>query len=102
MLGGQVFDRPATLAAITGTLAPTDDGHGLAGLGLFRRAAGGRDWWNHNGFWGSAVVCDPENDLVIAIFRNQVHSEFADLDPLIAALSADPSDDPDAASGGNG
>lgn len=94
LLSGRVFDSPATLAAMVGGLVPSDDDHGEAGLGLFRRVCGGRAWWNHNGFWGSAVVCDPENDLVIAVFRNQVESPFADLDALIGKLSEADSMDP--------
>ena len=86
LFGGQVFDSAATLAVMIGGLVPTDDDHGLAGLGLFRRQAGGRQWWNHNGFWVALWCATPERP-GHALFRNQVESVFSDLDALIEELA---------------
>jgi D-alanyl-D-alanine carboxypeptidase len=88
LFGGAVFDHQETLATMTGGLVPSSEGHGLAGLGLFRRRCGGRDWWGHTGYWGSAAMLDPDRDVTVAIFRNQATSPFEDLDPVVASLVA--------------
>jgi D-alanyl-D-alanine carboxypeptidase len=78
----------ATLALMLSPLAPSDESHGDAGIGLFSRSVARRRWWTHSGYWGSIVLHDPNEDLTITAFRNQSNVRTAALEPTYAAILA--------------
>jgi D-alanyl-D-alanine carboxypeptidase len=78
--------RPSTLALMLSPLAPSDESHGDAGLGLFRRSVARRKWWTHSGYWGSIVLHDPAEDLTLTAFRNQSEVRTTDLEPTYEAI----------------
>lgn len=67
-------------------LVPSDESHGDAGLGVFRRSMVGRMWWTHSGYWGSVVLHDPTADLTLTAFRNQSDVRTAALEPTYTAI----------------
>jgi D-alanyl-D-alanine carboxypeptidase len=75
-----------TLAAMLSPLAASDESHGDAGLGVFRRSMAGRMWWTHSGYWGSIVLHDPTADLTLTGFRNQSDVRTAALEPTFTAI----------------
>ncbi len=77
---------PESLAAMQSPLAPSEESHGGAGLGMFRRRLAGREWWSHSGYWGSIVLHDPEADLTLTAFRNQSSVTTAALEPTYATI----------------
>jgi D-alanyl-D-alanine carboxypeptidase len=78
--------EPRTLASMLSPLAPSDESHGDAGLGLFRRRLAGRTWWTHSGYWGSIVLHDPEANLTLTAFRNQSEVRTPALESTYAAI----------------
>jgi D-alanyl-D-alanine carboxypeptidase len=77
---------PESLAAMQSPLAPSNESHGDAGLGMFRRQLAGRSWWTHSGYWGSIVLHDPDADLTLTAFRNQSTIRTASLEPTYTAI----------------
>ena len=75
-------------ALMLSPLAPSDETHGDAGLGLFSRSVAGRTWWTHSGYWGSIVLHDPTADLTITAFRNQSELRTSALEPTYEAILA--------------
>ena len=78
--------QPETLASMLSPLVPSDESHGNAGLGVFRRSMAGRMWWTHSGYWGSIVLHDPTTDLTLTAFRNQSDVRTAALEPTYTAI----------------
>lgn len=78
--------QPETLALMLSPLAPSDENHGDAGLGLFHRSVAGRRWWTHSGYWGSIVLHDPTQDLTLTAFRNQSNVRTAALEPTYETI----------------
>lgn len=71
LLGGRVFEKPATLRTMLGKpfpAHPTD-----LGLGIFFLRVGGETCWWHNGFWGINVVHCPGSGMTIASMANQAN-----------------------------
>jgi D-alanyl-D-alanine carboxypeptidase len=77
---------PESLAAMQSPLAHSEESHGDAGLGMFRRLLAGRRWWTHSGYWGSIVLHDADADLTLSAFRNQSAVRTAALEPTYAAI----------------
>ena len=73
LLRGEVFDDPATLATMTTRLQDvpasdrlaTGDDPDDAAMFLFRASAGDREWWGHDGWWGTTAYTCPELDLTV-------------------------------------
>jgi D-alanyl-D-alanine carboxypeptidase len=78
--------QPETLAAMLSPLAASNESHGNAALGLFRRSVAERMWWTHSGYWGSIVLHDLTADLTLTAFRNQSEVRTAALEPTYAAI----------------
>ena len=72
LLAGEVFNDPATLAAMmdvpptnTDVRVPGDPTPYAAASGLFRSTIDGVECWGHDGFWGVAVRSCPSIDVTI-------------------------------------
>jgi D-alanyl-D-alanine carboxypeptidase len=82
LLGGHVFENPATLRTMLGkprSTRPT----GL-GMGIFAESIGRENCWHHDGFWGTTVLHCPRAGVTIAITVNQAE----DFDSAIHELDA--------------
>jgi D-alanyl-D-alanine carboxypeptidase len=80
--------QPGTLAQMLSPLAPSEESHGDAGLGVFSRSVAGTRWWTHSGYWGSIVLHDPTENLTVTAFRNQSEVRTAALEPTYEAILA--------------
>ncbi len=69
LVGGKVFDRPATLRTMLGKPSPKSVAD--AGMGIFSVPLEGQTCWGHSGFWGAAVVHCPSSGVTLAISVNQ-------------------------------
>jgi D-alanyl-D-alanine carboxypeptidase len=88
---GEVFDRPATLAAAylisPATRAPEAFFVHSNAFMLF--PVGARFGWGHAGFWGCVGVCLPDRDITIAATINQARPQAPDrMFTLVADLLA--------------
>jgi D-alanyl-D-alanine carboxypeptidase len=81
LLRGEVFDASATLETMTTVLhdvprAPEtsiDDEPSDAAMYLFRGRAGGREWWGHDGWWGTTAFTCPELDVTVIAGHQQAY-----------------------------
>jgi D-alanyl-D-alanine carboxypeptidase len=82
LLGGHVFEKPATLRTMLGKAAaarPAD-----LGMGIFAESVGRESCWHHDGFWGAAVLHCPRTGVTIAVTVDQA----ADFAPAVQQLEA--------------
>ena len=65
LVGGRVFDTPATLRTMLGKA----NGRQLRdlGMGIFSEQYNGTNCWAHSGFWGTTVVSCPSAHATIAL-----------------------------------
>ena len=81
LFAGEVFERPETLAAMTTTSAGIprtpeagiEDDPADSALFLFRARIGGREWWGHDGWWGTTAFTCPEIDVTIVAGHQQAY-----------------------------
>jgi D-alanyl-D-alanine carboxypeptidase len=66
LLGGRVFDHPATMLGAAGRASPD-----TLGMGIFPFSLGAETCWHHDGFWGVSVVHCPRSRLTMAMTVNQ-------------------------------
>jgi D-alanyl-D-alanine carboxypeptidase len=79
LLGGRVFDEPATLEAMLAVPATNDPVSvpgdparlSAAAAGIFRREVDGVECWGHDGFWGVQVLRCPGIGLTVVASRSQ-------------------------------
>jgi len=69
LLGGRIFEHPATLRDMLGKPNPTRVSE--AGMGIFSVQVGRENCWGHSGFWGTTAVHCPDAGVTIAIAVNQ-------------------------------
>jgi D-alanyl-D-alanine carboxypeptidase len=78
---GEVFERPETLSIMTTrsigvSRAPevslADDPDDAA-LFVFRAEIGGREWWGHDGWWGTTAYTCPELDVTVVAGHQQAY-----------------------------
>jgi len=68
LLTGQIFRSPASLAAMCRVSAQSVAAGGRRyGYGLEEIRSGGRAWYGHFGFWGTAAFYCPETDRGVAV-----------------------------------
>jgi len=84
LLGGQVFNRAATLATMLGKQHPSRPAD--LGMGIFAESIGQESCWHHDGFWGSAVMHCPRTGVTIAVTVNQATGFDAAVRQLAAAV----------------
>jgi D-alanyl-D-alanine carboxypeptidase len=102
LLRGEVFDDPATLATMTTCLQDvpasdrlaTGDDPDDAAMFLFRASAGDREWWGHDGWWGTTAYTCPELDLTVVAGHQQPYmprdfDRMTVLPEVLALLDAD-------------
>ncbi len=102
LLRGEVFDDPATLATMTTRLQgvpasdrlATGDDPDDAAMFLFRASAGDREWWGHDGWWGTTAYTCPELDLTVVAGHQQPYmpkdfDRMAVLADVLELLDAD-------------
>jgi D-alanyl-D-alanine carboxypeptidase len=102
LLRGEVFDDPATLATMTTCLQgvpasdrlATGDDPDDAAMFLFRASAGDREWWGHDGWWGTTAYTCPELDLTVVAGHQQPYmgkdfDRMAVLAEVLELLDAD-------------
>jgi D-alanyl-D-alanine carboxypeptidase len=86
LLGGEVFDEPATLTTMTSVPAAGDP-FGAA-MGLFRLDHPQLGTcWTHSGFWGTFAMACPDVAIAVSWFQANPDPPF-DGDALLAAIVA--------------
>jgi D-alanyl-D-alanine carboxypeptidase len=82
LLGGHVFEKPATLRTMLGKAGSASPGD--LGMGIFAESVGRESCWHHDGFWGASVLHCPRIGVTIAITVNQA----SDFDSAVQQLDA--------------
>jgi len=88
---GEVFDRPATLAAayLISPAIRAPEAFFVHSNAFMLFPVGDRFGWGHAGFWGCVGVCLPDRDITIAATINQARPEVPDrMFRLVADLFA--------------
>jgi D-alanyl-D-alanine carboxypeptidase len=84
LLGGQVFERPATLETMMRPRSPEMNGYGM---GLFGSKAGGLTGRGHSGFWGTTAMVFPDAGVTVAIAITE-QGEFRQANAVMGAVLA--------------
>lgn len=105
LFASEVFERPETLATMTTTsagIASTpegglDDDPADSALFVFRATIGDREWWGHDGWWGTTAYTCPALDVTVVAGHQQaimprVFSRKAVIGQVLGLLEAAPRD----------